>query len=119
MQVLHAGTAVRPSYSPGSCSASDATTKGLPGTEGVGTCWVLPLEKRFPASELIYLRVEGCSLYRQGMCAALEGANFDLYALHLLTKLIKAICNAAQVLSGRHMMAGMKPAGVLSAEHMQ
>ena len=97
VQVLHAGTAVKQFYSPGSCSASEATTKALPGTEGVGTCRVLPLKKRYPASELIYLRVEGCSLYCQGMCAALEGADLALYALHLLTKLIKAVCNAGHL----------------------
>lgn len=52
------------------------------------------------------------------MCAALEGANLPLYALHLISKLVKAVCTASQVLRGGHMMAGMKPAGVLCAEHM-
>ena len=79
---------------------------------------MLPPKERYPASEFIYLRVEGCSLGCQGMCAALEGANLPLYALHLISKLVKAVCTASQVLRGGHMMAGMKPAGVLCAEHM-
>ena len=61
---------------------------------------MLPPKERYPASEFIYLRVEGCSLGCQGMCAALEGANLPLYALHLISKLVKAVCTASQVLRG-------------------